>query len=141
MDGGIWGLLVLARDHRGAVEYDLSTRFPSRCPRGLRSVGDTITLTELARLVAILRNDPSSAIVAALSGWEYPMSREALVLADLFDLTHSMAWAQGGGKGSRPKPYPRPFSSKAAGRQRGKPRPLAEMQARLREKFGRAPSI
>lgn len=141
MDGKSWQLLLIVRDHRGAIEYDLSARFAGRCPHGLRSVGDTITLPELARLVELLIKDPSSALTASVADWEYPMSREALLLADLFDLTHSMAWGQSGGKGQRPKAYPRPFASKGASRHRGKPRPLSEMRARLLEKFGRAPAV
>lgn len=53
--------------------------------------------------MAILRHDPSSAITAALEGWDYPISREALILADLFDLEHM---ANSDPKKSRPKPHP-----------------------------------
>lgn len=83
MDGGIWGLLGLIRSHRGAVEYDLRHRFQL----SLRDVGQTISLSEVARLVTILQADPSSAIASKLAGWDYPISREALAILDLYDLT------------------------------------------------------
>lgn len=58
-------------------------------------MGQRITLAEVARLVVILRRDPSSAIAAALEGWDYPISRETLVLADLYDLTGQANTAKG----------------------------------------------
>ena len=98
MGGGIFGLLGLIQSHRGAVEYDLRHRFGL----GLRDVGERITLTEVARLATILRRDPSSAIAAALEGWDYPVSREALAIYDLFDVT---VLANTDTKGGRPKPH------------------------------------
>lgn len=98
MAGGIFGLLGLIRDHRGAVEYDLRHRFGL----GLRDVGDTIALSEMGRLVRILRSDPSSAIAAALEGWDFPISREALIFMDLFDVT---VMANSDSKKGKPKPH------------------------------------
>ena len=43
------------------------------------------------------------------AGWDYPASRELLAAMDLYDLQHHVAWAQGGGKGRKPDPYPRPW--------------------------------
>lgn len=102
MDGGVLGLLGLIRSHRGAVEYDLRHRFGL----GLRDVGSTLTIFELARLVVILRSDPASMIAAAIEGWDYPMSREAAIFADLYDLEYAKT-----GVKSR-KPYPRPYKVK-----------------------------
>lgn len=82
MAGGIFGLLGLIARHRGAVEYDFRSRFGL----GLRDIGPKLTIAEAARLAAIFRDDPSSATAAAISGWSHPMSREALILADLIDL-------------------------------------------------------
>lgn len=63
---------------------------------------------EAVRLTKVLAADSSSQVGAALSGWDSPVPRDALILMDLFDLTHEIAWAQGGGKGRRPAAYPRP---------------------------------
>lgn len=87
--------------HRGALEYDFRSRFGL----GLRDVGTVLMIDEAARLTAILREDPSSATAAALAGWSHPMSREALILADLFDVEH-MSKAK-----KRPDPYPRPWAN------------------------------
>jgi hypothetical protein len=106
LDGGIFGFLGLIARHRGAVEYDWRTRFG----RGLRSIGDDMTLAEAARLGVILCADPSSAAFAAAAGWDHPISREALILMDSFDL--QMTVAASGSKGSKPKPHPgRPYKS------------------------------
>ena len=100
MDGGIFRLLGLIRDHRGAVEYDWRTRFAL----GLRDIdGETMTLPEAGRLATQLLADPSSAIHAAAAGWPHPMSIEALIAADQFDLNHLKTWAEGGKKGPKPK--------------------------------------
>lgn len=99
MDGGIFGLLRLIADHRGAVEYDLRHRFGF----GLRAVGEDVTLSEVARLAMILRSDPSSAIASKLEGWDYPISREALAILDLYDVT---VMANSDTKKGRPKPHP-----------------------------------
>ena len=87
MDGGIFGFLGLIAGHRGAVEYDWRTRFGC----GLRSIGTDMSLSEAARLAQTLLADPSSATAAALQGWSHPISREALVLMDIFDLDHQVA--------------------------------------------------
>lgn len=98
MDGGISRFLGLIRDHRGAVEHDWRTRYGVP----LSEVGTSMSLDEAARLAVGLALDPSSHICAAASGWKYPMSNEAMVLADLFD-----AFARANFK--NPKPYPRPW--------------------------------
>ena len=99
MDGGVYGLLGLIRTHRGAVEYDLRHRFHL----GLRDIGRTVSIFEVARLVQIIRQDPSSMIAASVDGWDYPMSRVEAILADLYDLSYAKTGAKGR------KPYPRPF--------------------------------
>lgn len=75
-----------------------------------------MTWGEAYRLTQILAADPSSQVGAALANLTHAVTREALVLMDLFDLTHQAAWASGGGKGSRPKPYPRPLPSRQSRR-------------------------
>lgn len=47
-----------------------------------------MSITEAARQVAWLAKDPSTALAASVAGWEHPISREAVVLADIFDLVH-----------------------------------------------------
>jgi hypothetical protein len=48
-----------------------------------------MTITEAARQAGWLAKDPSTALCASLVGWEHPISREGLVLADLFDMVHN----------------------------------------------------
>jgi hypothetical protein len=86
-----------------------------------------VSLRELVPLVRILNRDPSSWFFAAVNGWDFPTTREALTLADLFDAyshTHTR-------KGQKPKPYPRPFSvqKKYGGRSKNKRRSPEELSA------------
>lgn len=61
---------------------------------------------EATRLVGVLAADPSSALCAALAGWEHPFSREALILADLFDVQYASKAKR------RPQPWPRPWNKR-----------------------------
>lgn len=101
MDGKSWGLLAVLREYRGAIEYDWWTRFG----RGLCSIGSEMTLSEAARMVEIIRADPSSALAAAVEGWDHPVSREAAVLMDLWDLEAIKSGAK------RPPQYTRPWKT------------------------------
>jgi hypothetical protein len=60
-----------------------------------------MSLAEAGRLFEILRADPSSALAAALEGWDHPVSREAAVLMDLWDLEAVKSGAK------KPPKYPR----------------------------------
>lgn len=91
--------------HRGAFEYD----WRNRLHEPLTVAGSSMSWGEVLRLTERLCLDPASHVAAALSGWDAPVSREALVLMDTFDLTHQVAWSSAGGKGARPKKYPRPW--------------------------------
>lgn len=70
----------------------------------------------------ILAADPSSAISAAVRGWDHPISREALIMMDQYDLSHAVA---AGGK--RVKGHPG--------------RPVADVQpTRIGDAGGRTPA-
>ena len=101
--GGILGLLDLIEEHPGAIEYDWRTRFHAPAS----DIGTAYPWDESLRLVKILRADPSSMIAAAFEGWDHPISREALVLMDLYDLDMQVAT---GGK-VRDKHQGRPWRS------------------------------
>jgi hypothetical protein len=69
---------------------------------------------EAYRVAMWLARDPSSAVGASMAGWDYPFSHEALILADLFDLHHTLNSKQ------RPKPHPlRPFRDQTTTRRLG----------------------
>lgn len=69
---------------------------------------------EALRLTQTLAADPTSRISTALAGWDYPLSRDAMALMDLYDLSHTIAWARGGRKGKEPERYPRPWRTAEA---------------------------
>jgi hypothetical protein len=56
----------------------------------------------------MLMREPDSALMAAKSGWEYPVSREYIVGIHTYDLLAAV----NSGKGKKPKPYPNPFPKK-----------------------------
>lgn len=64
---------------------------------------------EAVRLTRDLAADPSSRVCASVGEWEHPVTWEALTVMSLIDLTHQIAWSQGGRKGPRPRPFPRPW--------------------------------
>lgn len=59
---------------------------------------------EAWRLTNELLSDVSSHVCVAMAEWDYPTSREAMVLADLYDLEWQSVKRRG-----QFKPYPRPF--------------------------------
>ena len=61
---------------------------------------------EADRLVTVILRDTASPLTAELAGWDYPLSREAMALADLFDLTVA---AHAGRKAKDVTRYPRPW--------------------------------
>lgn len=97
--GGIVALADLIDTHRGAFEYEWRARF--HLP--LSVVGKSMTWGEAFRLTRILSVDPGSAVCASIQGWDYAMSREALILAGVYDIQHASKAKR------RPAPYPRPW--------------------------------
>lgn len=68
---------------------------------------------EAIRLLGVLAADPSSMFAASREGWAHPISHEAAVLMDLYDLQHASKSKK------KPKPYPRPWPAEGT-RRRGK---------------------
>lgn len=107
--GGICWLVDLIDERRSAFIYDWHARFH----QPLAAIGsDSMPWSEAVRLAQVLHADPSSAIAAAALGWEYPLSREALILLDLFDLEHAA--------NSSKKPKPHGMRPKAQTQQRNR---------------------
>lgn len=87
----------------------------------LRLVGTpAMTITEAGRLTAQLLDDPSSATGAAARGLTCPVSVEARVLADLWDLVMAAA------AGKKATVYKRPWLPES------KPRPVRKVKPRER---------
>ena len=99
--GGILKLLELKADHPAEFAYDFRSKF------GISSeaIGDSVSYLEACYLVAMLMRDPSSWIAAARFGWNYPTSREWIVLQDLYNLTMAA------NSPKKPKPYPGPWET------------------------------
>lgn len=70
------------------------------------------------RLLHILLQDPTSHVGAAVAGYAYPFSREAAILADLYDLTTRVN--SDPKKGKKPEPYPRPWKDETGKKHSGK---------------------
>lgn len=96
-------LVGLAREHPRALNYDLmgvGHRF-----RDLDDVHSDLSLGDLLDLVSYA--DPTMAIYRVLNPeWEWDLTNQ--LLAFLIDHHQLQAWAEGGRKGPKPKPIPRP---------------------------------
>lgn len=104
--GKIAALFRLIDRHTAAIEYDWRTRFGLP----LRAVfAGQISWREAVSLTSELLADPASHLAASMRGWDYPLSRESLILSDSYD-----AFVQANTdrrKRSSVKPYPRPFKA------------------------------
>ena len=96
-------LVELATEHPRALNHDLM-RVGHRL-RDLEDVRSGLTLGDLLDLVAY--SDPSSAVYRALNpDWEWDLTNQ--LLAFLIDHHQMVAWSEGGRKGPKPRPIPRP---------------------------------
>lgn len=68
---------------------------------------------EAVLLVRALMRDPRSRLHAATARWDHPISREWLILADIWDLEFQKAARKGAFR-----PYPRPFGKQKLGGRR-----------------------
>lgn len=101
--GGIRGLVDLIDEHHDAFAHDWWSTY------GISpdSIGNQMSWRDAIGCARTLRADPASAIAAALEGWTNPISREALLLMDVFDLEHAVNSKR------TPKPHPgRPWDTK-----------------------------
>lgn len=96
-------LVVLAEEHPRALNYDLMSI--GHRLRDLDDPGAGLALGDLLDLASYA--DPSMAIYRVLNpDWEWDLTNQ--LLAFLIDHHQGQAWAEGGKKGPRPKPIPRP---------------------------------
>ena len=96
-------LVVLADEHPRALNYDLM-RVGHRV-RDLDDARSGLTLSDLLDLVTFA--DPTMAIYRVLNpDWEWDLTNQ--LLAFLIDHHQMVAWAEGGKKGPKPRPIPRP---------------------------------
>lgn len=103
--GGIFELGQLIAARRVEVAGDFREFF---------SIGVTeVPPGEAVLLARALMRDPRSRLHAVEAGWDHPISREWLLLADLWDLELQKAVQRG-----RFKPYPRPFGKQKLGGRR-----------------------
>ena len=96
-------LVGLVNEHPRALNHDLM-RVGHRL-RDLEDVRSGLTLGDLLDLVRYA--DPASAVYRALNPeWEWDLTNQ--LLAFLIDHQQMQAWGEGGRKGPKPKPIPRP---------------------------------
>ena len=101
--GGILGLLDLIEEHRAAIAYDFRSRFHL----SLAAIPDDVGWDEALDLISVLRRDPGTAVAAAMEGWDYGISREAVILADIFEMEQATAGVK------RPQQHPlKPWRNK-----------------------------
>lgn len=97
--GGILKLRELIEEHPAELAYDLRSRFSL----SVEDIGNRITYLEAIYLVSVLERDPSSWLQAAKNEWTQPVSKEWMILANVYDLLAAV------NSKKKPKPYPRPW--------------------------------
>lgn len=96
-------LVGLVDEHPRALNYDLM-RVGHRL-RDLYDDGSGLTLGDLLDLV--VHADTTSAVYRALNPeWEWDLTNQ--LLAYMIDHHQMVAWSEGGRKGPKPRPIPRP---------------------------------
>jgi hypothetical protein len=66
-------------------------------------MGEAVHHLLVDRLLRVATRSPSSVLYAARAGWDYPVSREWMAVADFIDAFYSANSKR------KPKPYPRPW--------------------------------
>lgn len=100
--GGIAGLVRLLREHGEAIEYDLIAL-------GLRRDWLGTPALSWRDLLVITRQTPQgTALHRAVNGERSDWTLPVALLADIYDVLNAANWQRSGGKGRRPKPWPRP---------------------------------
>lgn len=90
----------MGADHPSAIRADFRSRFGI----SFEDAGESYSWHEAIYLVQALLADTTSLLQASVRGWKYPVSREWMMLAELYDLDlriHS--------RGGKAKPVPRPW--------------------------------
>lgn len=105
--GGIIRLLEIIEKHPVAIAAD----FRKHYNLSIFEIGKTYTYKEAIHLTAALFNNTNSLTFAEYYSWDYPVSKEYLAVADLYDLTFAINSKKKNVK------YPRPFKQKTEGTQ------------------------
>lgn len=117
--GGIFGLRELLAEHGEAVEADLARFYGER----LSNLGRSLSWR---RLGVLLRQLPADAALwRSMHGDAATWQATDHLLAALIDRVGLLLWQGGGGKGSKPKPVPRPGERVSAAKSRMAPREMA----------------
>lgn len=108
--GGIEGLRQLAESYPDELVWELHQLGFDLRPNGVirDARGKAVDHVKVDRLLRVATRDPSSHLFAARAGWDYPLSREGIQQADLFDAINQLIKVTAGSK-QRLKPYPRPW--------------------------------
>lgn len=124
--GGRAGLRRLASEHPDEFLTELH-----RLGIRVHEIGTVWSFTEVDALLRVRAREPDSWLFAAVNGWRYPVSREWMMLADLYDLTGKAA-AGRRWKKSYPRPWPKD-GAKKFGRHRLSASNAREILKRARE--------
>jgi hypothetical protein len=97
--GGICKLRELISEHTAEFASDFRSKFGI----SYLEIGYSVSWLEAIYLTSVLMKDPTSWLQASLNEWDYPVSRDWMVLAHLYDLLATV------NSKKKPKPYPSPW--------------------------------
>ncbi|MCS5487371.1 hypothetical protein NY588_09555 [Curtobacterium flaccumfaciens pv. beticola] len=112
--GGIQGLRELAESYPDELVWELH-----KLGLDVDDIGDdedstaeqiakAVDHVKVDRLLRVATRDPSSVLYAAQHGWDFPVTREWIATADLYDAVNQLIQVTAQSK-RKPKPYPRPW--------------------------------
>ena len=107
---GSGGILQLVTELSGEHETALTRDFRELFHVSIHDVGGPVPYDEAAHLLKALRSDPSSWYHAAIGGWDYPITREGIVLMELWDLELRKGLSKK--QRNKFKAFPRPWPAK-----------------------------
>lgn len=108
--GGIQGLREVAESYPDELVWELHQLGLDLDGNGVirDARGKAVDHVKVDRLLRVATRETTSHLFAARAGWDYPLSREGIQQADLFDAINQLIKVTAGSK-QRLKPYPRPW--------------------------------
>jgi hypothetical protein len=124
--GGIQGLRELAESYPDELVWELhklgidvgdigddGEHLDEELPEEMREAAlrrhaKAVDHVKVDRLLRVATRDPSSVLYAAQHGWDFPVTREWIATADLFDAVNQLIQVTAQSK-RKPKSYPRPW--------------------------------
>jgi hypothetical protein len=123
--GKIAELVWLLEDHTDEFIYTLHT-----LGWAVGDIGVTVAIATVSACVSVVARDPGSVLHASIHGWDAPVSREWMILANIYDSSEANRL------GRKFKPMKRPWPDRGTEKLGRTNLPPAEAKALLKRNRG-----